>query len=150
MTTTSITLTRSVPAPPERVFDAWVDPAQLAAWWWPQLTDTTYDVDARVGGHYRIVAAEAGLTVEGEYTEVDRPHRLAFTWVWEGGSFEDPDAVDDVVVTFEPVDGGTLLTVVHSSTQHLPEGGAEQGWSDVLDRLVRIAGRAGAGPGLVE
>ena len=134
MTTTAVTLTRAVPAPPERVFDAWVDPAQLAAWWWPQLTDTSYDVDARVGGRYRIEAAEAGLVVEGEYVEVDRPHRLAFSWVWDGSE------PDEVVVTFEPVEGGTLLTVVHTSSQHVPEGGAVQGWGDVLDRLVQFAG----------
>jgi hypothetical protein len=29
------------------------------------------------------------------------------------------------------------VTVAHTSTAHVPEGGAEQGWNDVMDRLVR-------------
>ena len=44
--------------------------------------------------------------------------------------------VDDVVVTFEPAGEGTLVTVAHTSVAHLEDGGAEQGWNDVMDRLV--------------
>jgi uncharacterized protein YndB with AHSA1/START domain len=45
----TITVSRVVAAVPERVFAAWTDAAELAAWWWPQLPGTTYDVDARAG-----------------------------------------------------------------------------------------------------
>jgi hypothetical protein len=30
------------------------------------------------------------------------------------------------------------VTVAHTSAEHVPDGGAEQGWNDVLDRLVRL------------
>ena len=49
MTTSTITLSRTVAAAPQRVFAAWTEAEQLAAWWWPQLAGTTYDVDARLG-----------------------------------------------------------------------------------------------------
>jgi uncharacterized protein YndB with AHSA1/START domain len=135
----TITIERVVGASPERVFAAWTDVEELAAWWWPQLAGTTYDVDARPGGRFRIHGPAIGATVSGVYTEVDPPRRLVFTWNWDDG---EPDAVveDTVVVTFEPAGGATLVTVAHTSAAHEPDGGAEQGWNDVLDRLVRILG----------
>ena len=45
-------------------------------------------------------------------------------------------------MTFEPDDGGTRVTVAHTSSAHEPDGAAEQGWSDVLDRLVGVAGQS--------
>ncbi len=133
----TITLTRRVEASPERVFAAWTDVEQLAAWWWPQLVGTTYDVDARPGGRYRIESPAIGATVTGVYTEVDPPRRLVFTWVWQDAG--EPATVEDtVVVTFEPDDSGTQVTVAHTSSEHVPDGGAEQGWNDVLARLVRV------------
>jgi uncharacterized protein YndB with AHSA1/START domain len=138
MSESTITITRTVGASPDRVFEAWTDVAQLAAWWWPQLAGTTYAVDARLGGRFRISSPAIGATVSGVYTEVDPPHRLGFTWSWEDDG--EPDAVveDTVVVTFVPEAQGTVVTVAHTSVAHESEGGAEQGWNDVLDRLVGL------------
>jgi uncharacterized protein YndB with AHSA1/START domain len=137
MTSTTITVSRTVAAAPDRVFAAWTDVDRLARWWWPQLAGTTYDVDARVGGCFRIRSPVIGATVSGVYTEVDPPRRLEFTWVWQDAGA--PESVEDtVVVTFEPSDTGTRVTVAHTSTAHVPDGGAERGWNDVLDRLVRL------------
>ncbi len=138
MTESTITITRTVSASADRVFRAWTDVAELAAWWWPQLAGTTYDVDARPGGRFRIASPAIGATVSGVYTEVDRPRRLAFTWRWEDEGEADAAVEDTVVVTFEPDREGTRVTVAHTSTAHVPEGGAEQGWNDVLDRLVGL------------
>lgn len=140
MEPTTINVARVVPARPEWAFDAWTDAERLAAWWWPQLPGTTYDVDARPGGVFRIHGPAIGATVTGTYAEVDAPHRLSFTWSWDDG---EADAVEDtVVVVFEPDDAGTCVTVAHTSSAHEPDGAAEQGWSDVLDRLVAIAGQS--------
>ena len=138
MSDSTITISRTVSATPDRVFVAWTDVAEIAAWWWPQLAGTTYDVDARPGGRFRIHSPAIGATVTGVYTEVDPPQRLAFTWRWEDEG--EPEAVveDMVVVTFEQLDDATVVTVAHTSTAHVPEGGAEQGWNDVMDRLVRF------------
>ena len=138
MTESTITITRTVAASPDRVFDAWTDVDQLAAWWWPQLADTTYDVDAQVGGPFRIHSSTIGATVTGIYTEVDPPRRLSFTWRWQDDDEPEAAVADTVIVTFEPQAAGTVVTVAHTSTAHVPEGGAGQGWSDVLDRLVGL------------
>jgi hypothetical protein len=47
------------------------------------------------------------------------------------------------VVAFEPDGGGTRVTVEHASAEHAPDGGAEQGWSDVLERLAALARSTG-------
>jgi uncharacterized protein YndB with AHSA1/START domain len=131
-----VTTSRIVPAPAVQVFRAWTDAGRLASWWWPQLSGTTYDVDARVGGGYRIVAPAIGAELSGVYTEVDEPHRLAFTWLWRDGDEPADPIQDTVTVTFDEQAAGTQVTVAHESDAHAPDGGAEQGWSDVLDRLA--------------
>jgi uncharacterized protein YndB with AHSA1/START domain len=96
-------------------------------------------VDVRPGGRFRIQSPALGVTVSGVYTAVEPPRRLSFTWVWDDG---EQGAVEDAVkVAFDPEPGGTRVTVAHTSAAHVPEGGAEQGWSDVLDRLARVVGQ---------
>jgi len=140
MGTGTITVTRRVAAPPERVFAAWIDAEQLAAWWWPQLPGTTYRVDARADGRFLIHGPAIGATISGVYSAVDPPQRLAFTWNWENDGEGEAVVADTVVVTFEPDDGGTRTTVAHTSSAHEPDGATEQGWSDVMDRLVDHVG----------
>ena len=144
MTGTTVTLSRSVPASPGRVFELWTNASRLARWWWPQLPGTTYVVDARVGGSYAIASPVIGATVRGDYSEVEPPRRLVFTWNWED---DDGPAVgeDTVAVDFEPEHGATLVTVAHTSQAHAPDDGTEQGWNDVLERLAGLLGSARTG-----
>lgn len=134
---TELTFTRTVATDPERAFAAWTDPAELARWWWPQWPDTEYELDVRVGGGYRIHSRQVGLGVRGEYLAVDRPEGFTMTWVWiedDDTPPDQPESVDTVQVSFVATDGGTTVTVTHSTT----EIGAEnyrQGWDDVLARL---------------
>jgi uncharacterized protein YndB with AHSA1/START domain len=135
---TTITISRTVPALPERAYAAWIEPEQLATWWWPHLPDTTYEVDARPGGSYRIDSPTAGIRVEGTFTEVEPARRLVYTWLWSSGG--DGDVPEDVVeVTFEPDGAGTtIVTVRHTSVEDIAQGGAEQGWNDVMNRLAAV------------
>lgn len=139
MSATTITIARRVPVGADRAFRAWTDPEELAQWWWPQWPDTTYEIDAREGGEVRIYAPSVQLGVAGTFTDYDPPRRFLMTWVWvSDGTAPQSDAeavIDTVEVTFDPVDDGTEVTVRHTSTEHEPDGGAEQGWNDVLDRL---------------
>lgn len=139
MTATTITITRHVSADADRAFDAWMEPEQLARWWWPQWPDTTYAVEAKEGGEVRIYSPAVGMGVTGTFTAFDRPHGFTMTWVWisDGTPAEvaGDTVVDTVEVTFDEVSGGTEVTVRHTSTEHEEGGGAEQGWNDVLDRL---------------
>jgi uncharacterized protein YndB with AHSA1/START domain len=75
-----------IAAPPERVFQAITDPAQLSRWWGQnglyRITDRTADL--RPGGKWSCVGEGADGTkfsVGGEYLEIDPPRRLVHTWV---------------------------------------------------------------------
>lgn len=100
---------RFVPAPPERIFEAWTTPEQLLHWWGPSWnTLDECEVDLRVGGRQRFVSSNADgreFRFHGEFTEVEPGRRLVTTWVFEGSpAHESLNAID-----FEPAEGGTLV-----------------------------------------
>ncbi len=108
---------RFVKAPPALVFEVWTDPEHLRHWWGPRaLTLIVREIDLRVGGTYRFVSrAPDGreFSFHGVYREIEPPHLLVSTFVYEG--LPDNEVVE--TVTFEPVEGGTLISSlsVHAS-----------------------------------
>ncbi len=129
--TNELRLSRTLSFPVDRVWRALTDPVALAAWFWPERFATTAEIDLRVGGRYRIDGPGAGMAVAGEYTAVEPPHRLAFTWRWDGDS-------DETMVTVEltPSGTGTDLVIVHSGfAAEVERDNHAKGWSDCLDRL---------------
>jgi uncharacterized protein YndB with AHSA1/START domain len=149
--TKQLVIERTLKASPERVFDAFTDPHQLERWWWPNgFTCPAAEVDLRVGGSYRLAmewpgsfSADAQLShhMGGEYYEIDRPHRL----VMSGRAVHDEQGelfATLIEVTFESRDGGTALTMRQSYFEPMPPddamAGAEQGWSEQLDKLERL------------
>ena len=101
-TTDALRLERTFEAPPERVYDAWLDPAVLATWMSP-VGHAVVSVDARPGGRFRIVMVGEGRELEhvGRYRELVPGRRLVFTW-------RSPFTGGDSVVTVElgPSTGG--------------------------------------------
>src|SRR5438552_14203729 len=78
-----VVITKLIDAPRELVFRAWVDPRHLSQWWGPEgFTSPSCQVDARVGGEWRIVMrAPDGMELScgGVYLEFVEPERLVFT-----------------------------------------------------------------------
>ena len=149
--TKELVIERTLKASPERVFDAFTDPAQLTQWWWPNgFTCPAAEVDLRVGGTYRIamkwpgsIPAEQQFShyMGGEYYEIDRPHRL----VMSGRAVNDEEGelfATLIELTLKPCEAGTALTVRQSYFEPMPPAqalaGAEQGWSEQLDKLERL------------
>lgn len=132
---TSLEIIRTLAAPPDRVWQAFTDPAALAAWFWPHL-DNTVEIDLRPGGRYRIVGVSAGIAVSGTYVEVAPPKRLVFTWQWDG-----EEVLSRVSLELTDAAEGTRLLLVHDQ---LPDDAARdrhaQGWQDCLDRLPGAPG----------
>jgi uncharacterized protein YndB with AHSA1/START domain len=134
----SLEVRRRIPAPPAHVYDAWTTPALLTRWFSPTVDHAVvvHQVDARVGGHYRIemrhVSGKSHIAI-GEYREMDPPSRLSFTWRWEGSPMADS------LVTLEFLDdrqGGTELVLTHSQFATVPERDNHlQGWTQCLGRL---------------
>jgi uncharacterized protein YndB with AHSA1/START domain len=132
----SLRLVRALAATPEDVFDAWTEPSSMRAWMCPGAIEETLAVlDVRVGGKYRIVMREAGKehVLTGEYLEVDRPRRLAFTWRYS----DTHGQVTRVTITLRKLTGErTELVLEHDA---FPDEDArnrhESGWSQILEKL---------------
>jgi uncharacterized protein YndB with AHSA1/START domain len=139
-------LTRRFDAPRERVWDAWTNEDVLREWWAAMETWETAgaEVDLRPGGRYRLSMRNTDdghvHTVVGEYTEIKKPERLAFTWGWEGEQGPETAGSEDthVVVEFAEDGDGTEVTLTHTGfanddikAQH------EHGWNGCMDNLER-------------
>jgi uncharacterized protein YndB with AHSA1/START domain len=136
--TTTLVVEQHVPAEINRVWAAWTTAEGMAAWWWPQLSDTTYTIDVRAGGAYRIESAGAGIGVRGTYLSVEEPNELLISWIWLAD--DEPQAEERVRIQFTAThDNGTLVTITHqvvdgpSSVENY-----RQGWENVLARLAAI------------
>ena len=58
-----VLITRIFDAPRERVFRAWTDPDEVAAWYGPEHMDTPRErirIDLRVGGRYELTMVQRG------------------------------------------------------------------------------------------
>lgn len=138
--TEPLVITRLVPATPEQLWLSWTTEPGLATWWWHTWPDTRYRVNARVGGEYRIEAADHGFGVRGTFEAVEAPSRLVFSWVWyelaDGVASEEPD--DQVQVVFTPHPNGTLQQLTHTGpwTDDEAAENYRQGWTFVLDALA--------------
>ena len=129
-----------MPAPPDVVFDQWLDPESLTEWMVPPpFGFVAITVDARVGGELHLDMDDAGNTVKmtGRFLDIDRPRRLRFTWSLSNWS--DPTVASIVTVDFEPVgDDQTLMLIEHSL---LPPDVVDQhqaGWAQTLNQLAAV------------
>lgn len=122
-----------IAAPPEVVFPYFTDPARMVSW-----MGVAALLDPRPGGTFRVEANGRDVVI-GEYLEVDPPHRVVFTWGFEGAEpFVEPGSTR-VEVTLESDGDGTRLTLSHHG---LPDGARDahaQGWSHYLARLGPVA-----------
>jgi uncharacterized protein YndB with AHSA1/START domain len=136
----SVRLSRQVSAAPERIFDAWLDADEARRFLFAgRIGDAIRSqIDARVGGGFRIVRHRGGDAIEysGEYLEIDRPHRLVFSLFVEKYAQRD----DRVIVEIAPVAHQSLLVLTHELSLPNPaqRSRIQCGWAMVLDRLGRL------------
>lgn len=141
MTTESLHLIvrRRIRANPERLFAAWTTASELAAWWGPKGVRCTHaEVDARVGGRYRIANALPDgqvLWISGEFLAVVPHSKLVFTWKLEPGESDQ----EVVTVRFEAQGEGTEVIVVHERIDNdAKRNEHRQGWEGCLDGLAAL------------
>ena len=131
----TVVIRRFIPVPRERVMAAWLDPKSVAQWMQPgDVTHTTVEIDARVGGKFRIVMAHGqGDAVHwGEYLIIEPPSLLLlFTWISAHTDLQ-PSVV---TIELQEKGTGTELTLTH---RRLPAGKVEahrKGWDDIVRKL---------------
>ena len=135
---TTLTMTRHFDASPERVFDAWLDPRQIAQWIGPRgVQGEATQLDARVGGAYAITMHtpdNSNPHVGGIYREIVRPSRLVFTWAW---GHETQETL--ITLTFRALGKGTEMTLQHSGFANAERRDSHNnGWTGSFDKLAEI------------
>jgi len=107
-----LTITRTINGPARLVFEAWTKAELFQQWWVPKsigLTLLSCEVDARVGGKYRLVfkhpQAPEPMAFFGTYLEVTPCSRLSWTNEESG-----PDG-QVTTATFDEKAGKTLVIV---------------------------------------
>ena len=143
-------LERVLPAPPLRVFALNTVPELLAQWWGPNgFSVPSVEVDARVGGRYRIEMQPPDgdpFFLSGEYRTVEPGSRLAYTFRWEPPDPDDRETV--AVLSLQPHGESTALTVDQGDFATEERLALHvQGWSESIDRLeALIASQEGSRP----
>jgi uncharacterized protein YndB with AHSA1/START domain len=132
----ALVIQRLLRVPRERVFAAWLDPVSVAQWMKAGGVDrVTAELDARVGGKFRIVMRHSGKDVEhrGEYRAIDPPALLSFTWI----SVHTDDRPTLVTVELQERGGSTELTLTHRDLPSDEVDNHRQGWTAILATLDR-------------
>lgn len=138
----SVQVKKTFSVPPERVYDAWLDPGLIGKWMMgPELRDEEtvhLRVDPQVGGEFSFLVRRGGIEIDhiGTYRELDRPRRLVFTWGIAG------ESVDESTVHIEITanSAGCELSLTHEMDVKWAEYAdrTQAGWTTMLNALGRI------------
>ncbi len=136
-----LTLQKTIKAPLEVVYRAWVEPEQMKKWFGCQQCRSLKIVqDFRVGGQYRVdMHLEDGsiMTVFGEYKEITANKKIVYSW---SNNFPEIPAKDtEVTVEFNWDGEATHITLKHVNFQFEESATSHtSGWSHALDKLSTI------------
>lgn len=140
MTDLSLKVTRYLPHPPEKVFDAWLDPDMMARFMVPapDMAAPKVTADPRVGGKFQVIMVSSqspeGWPHDGEYLVIDRPNKLQFTWV---SAYTQDDST--VTLDFNAKGDGTDVTLTHVRFPHEESrNNHEGGWTRILEKLDSV------------
>jgi uncharacterized protein YndB with AHSA1/START domain len=134
-----VRIERTFVASAEEVFDAWTSAEVMRRWFHvaPDWDTPEAEVDLRVGGTVRVVMRRPDGTefgAQGEYTVIDRPHRLMMTWTFN----DDPSNEQLIELSFSESAGSTTVLMVNSgiSTDERRDA-QDEGWHGCFDELRR-------------
>ncbi len=132
----TLTVSRTIPAPVARVYDAWLNPAVLARFMTtceggPGARVTN---DPRVGGSYEIVMRDGDREIphHGTYLELVPHQRLRFTW-------QSPHSVEGSMVTITLTPEGDATRIELRQDRFAHEGARDghiKGWTAILSVLA--------------
>ena len=133
----AVTITRVLPAPPDIVYDEWLDPVGMLEWMCPRPARAVkISLEPSVGGPLRIDIEDSGfsLYVTGMFVELDRPRRLRFTW--SCSAWADPSVQSLVTVTLEDHGAGeTMMTIEHEQLPPEEADSHRSGWQAIANQL---------------
>jgi uncharacterized protein YndB with AHSA1/START domain len=137
----TVRLLRVFTAPAERVYRAFLDPAALAKWLPPDgFTCSVHELDARVGGRYRMSFANfssgTAHSFGGTYLELVPNRRIV-----HDDRFDDPNLPGTMVTTIvlREVGCGTEVQIEQAGIPDMiPVEQCHLGWQESLTLLERL------------
>jgi uncharacterized protein YndB with AHSA1/START domain len=144
--TVELVMTRLFDAPRELVYQAFLDPDQLAQWFGPvgfSVPRDTVDIDPRVGGHQRFVMVsdddpEMRAPVDARFVEMVENELIVGSEDWEGVPGQQDAGSMYVRLEFHDEDGKTRLVLRQGPYTPEMEDMARQGWESSFTKLDKV------------
>ena len=141
MATGTVKLHRVLRTKPERLYRAFLDAPALAKWLPPYgFTCTVHELDAKVGGTYRMsftnFTTGNSPSFGGEYRELVPSEKIVYT-----DKFEDPNLSGEMrtTITIRAVSTGADLNVVQEGIPSvIPVEMCYLGWQESLVQLAHL------------
>jgi len=131
-----LVIRRRIAATPEELFDAWTDGEGMREWMCPgNILSVEVRLEPRVGGSLLVIMRDPDKTYEhkGQFTILDRPSKLAFTWIAAATDMQ-PTLVTLEFLRISETESELVLT-----HEHFPRKDASDqyrgGWGQIVDRL---------------
>ncbi|MFO1296583.1 MAG: SRPBCC family protein [Rubrivivax sp.] len=142
MPTGTVKLHRVLRCPPERVYRAFTTPQAMAKWLPPHgFTGTVHEMDAKVGGSYRMSFTHFGSgnahSFGGRYLELEPGRRLRYSATFDP-ALGMPGEMH-TTVTLKAVSCGTEMNVVQEGIpEAIPVEQCYLGWQESLTLLAQL------------
>ena len=130
-----VTIERKILGTPTEVYNAWLDPSVPGAF---GHENEQLIIDLKVEGlwYWRSIG---GTPHYGRFLELSHPSRIQHSWMSPNTLGQD----SVVTVTFEPVDGGTTMKIVHADLPNQEMAAAHvEGWKALLDKFSKAKPRS--------
>ncbi|WP_326558375.1 SRPBCC family protein [Micromonospora sp. NBC_01796] len=143
-----LVITRIFDAPRELVYQAFVDPDQIAQWFGPvgfSVPRDTIDIDARTGGHQRMVMVsddDPNMTspVDARFTEVIENELLVGAEEWDPTPGEAEPVAMYMRLEFHDEGDKTRIVLRQGPYTEEVEGMAREGWNSSFTKLDNLLG----------
>lgn len=141
MPNNTVRLHRVLRTKPEKIYRAFLDADAMAKWLPPNgFTGKVHELDARVGGRYRMSFTNFGTgsshSFGGEYLDLVPNERIRHT-----DRFDDAGLSGQMITTInlEPVSVGTEVTIVQEGIpEAIPVEACYLGWQESLTLLGQL------------
>ena len=139
--TGTVRLHRVLKAPPQRIYQAFLDPAAMTKWLPPHgFTGQVHSMDARVGGSYKMsftnFSTGRSHSFSATYVELTPHERIRHI-----DKFDDPNLPGEmhVTISLRPVACGTELSIVQEGIPAaIPVEFCYLGWQESLSLLAQV------------
>jgi len=136
-----VLITRIFEAPREKVFRAWTDPDEVAAWYGPEHFDAPRErirIDLRVGGRYELTMVQRGgggeFAIGYEILELVEPELI----VLRSDPMPEAGMHEPTITRVELHDLGGRTRMTLTDGPYPESGHAEAGWSAAFDKLAAL------------